>query len=80
MAVEDIASPAPSTTAPAQPTPAACASAASAAPHSDKLRGAQPEHRAAHHPQPLRPQFQPDQEQQHDHAEAGDIGDLVRHR
>ncbi len=42
-----------------------------------KLRGAQPEHRPAHHPQPLRPQFQPDQEQQHDHAEAGDVGDLA---
>ena len=41
------------------------------------LRRPKGEHRAPHHPKPLRPQFQPDQEQQHDDAERGDIGDLV---
>ena len=39
-----------------------------------QLRAAQPEHRAAHHPQPLRPQLQPDQEQQHHHAEFRHLG------
>ena len=40
------------------------------------LADAQAEHRAAEDPKPVRPQFQPDQEQQHDHAEFRDLGDL----
>ena len=39
------------------------------------LRRAEAEHRAPHHPQPLRPHLQADQEQQHHHAKAGDGGD-----
>ena len=80
IAVEDIARPAPSTTAPCQATPIAWASAASAAPVIDHLRRAQAEHRAPHHPQALRPHLQADQEQQHDHAEARRSRRSRRHR
>ncbi len=46
-------------------------------PAGHELARAQAEHRAAHDPEALRPQFEPDQEQQHDHAQCGDFGDPV---
>ena len=41
------------------------------------LRRAEQEHGAAHDPEALWPQFQADQEQQHDDAELGDRRDLL---
>ncbi len=43
----------------------------------DELRRTQPEHGAAHDPQALWPQFDPDQEQQHDDARADTVRDLL---
>ena len=43
----------------------------------DDLRGTEPEHGAPHQPDALRPQLQPDQEQQHEHAELGDLLDRL---
>ncbi len=77
MAVDDSARPAPSTMAPCQPIPTRWASPARASGGRHHLPGAQAEHRAPHHPQALRAQFDADQEQQHDHAEFGDFRDLV---
>ena len=77
MAVDDIARPAPSTTAPGQPMPDGMRKCRERRAADRDLRGAEAEHRAPHHPQPLRPHFQADQEQQHHHAEAGDGGDRV---
>ena len=77
MAVEDSASPAPSTVAAAQGAPNQCASRRQHRRRQHHLRGAQPEHRAPHHPEPLRPHLQADEEQQHHDAELGDAGDRV---
>ena len=42
-----------------------------------QLPEAEAEHRLAQDPQPVRPQFEPDQEEQHNNAEFGDMGDLL---
>lgn len=43
----------------------------------DHLSGAEAEYGAAHDPEALRAKLEADQEQEHDHAELGDAGDLV---
>jgi len=44
------------------------------------LRHSEAEHRLAHDPEALRPQFQSDKEEQHCDAELGDIANLVNIR
>ena len=77
MAVDDIASPAPSTIAPDQRETGRMRKHRQCRAADHDLRRAQAEHRTPHHPQTLRPHFQSDEEQQHHHTQAGDRGDRI---
>ena len=77
IAVDDIARPAPSTTAPCPGDADRMRECRQRRAGDHHLRRAQPEHRAPHHPQALRPDLQADQEQQHHHAQAGDRGNRI---
>ena len=75
--MDDIASPAPRTMLPGQGTPAAIGEGRQHHGADQDLACTQAEHRLPHHPEPPRAQFKPDQEQQHDHAQRCDAGNLV---
>ena len=77
MAVEDIARPAPSTTAPGPGDSGHVRENCQRGGGDDDLCRSEGEYGSAHDPEALGAEFQADEEEQHDDAERGDVGDLA---
>ena len=78
MAVDDSTKPMAARNATTGGNPTSTPTPVSSAPQVDDLRDAEPEDLAPQAPQPRRLHLEPDDEQEHHHAELGDMQDRLR--